>query len=208
MDEYHTRQLPNSNPPESAIIPCMVTFAQIIRQVSVRIYTSKIPWQEKLMHAGHIQSELDAWIEALPPIIRPDTTIAGCLSQLALREPKWSRRQRLIIRLRKLVIRSLQKCTNKQLEGYYNLKATLFRPFLSQAIFCSGPVSQELIGAVQRCSGAARKTIEIIHETFRVHDFFRTWYYNLISMLLTQLIFAGGTTQQTSCSQHQYSFIR
>jgi hypothetical protein len=55
------------------------------------------------------------------------------------------------------------------------MKALLFRPFLSQAVQSSKPVNSELVRAVWKCTGSARKTIEIIHETLRNHDFFRTW---------------------------------
>jgi hypothetical protein len=101
VDDYHNRQLPEIHSSEFAIIHCMVPFSHILRKVSVQIYLSQAPWQEKIQQAGQIQDELDAWVESLPSTIKPDTTIEGCLSQLALREPKWSRRQRLILRLRK-----------------------------------------------------------------------------------------------------------
>jgi hypothetical protein len=100
MDEYHNRQTQAINESENAIIPCMIVFSQITRQVSIQIYFSRLPWKEKLQNADHIQRELDLWVETLPPAIKPDTTIEGRLSQLALREPKWCRRQRLTTRLR------------------------------------------------------------------------------------------------------------
>jgi hypothetical protein len=100
MDEYHNRKIPVTTASEFTIIPCMITFSQIIRKVSIQIYSSRLPWQEKLQNASQIQEVLDAWIESLGPEIKPDTTIEGSLSHLALREPKWCRRQRLTIRLR------------------------------------------------------------------------------------------------------------
>lgn len=101
MDEYHTRQLPEITESESAIIPYMIDFSQIARSVSTRIYSSRAPWQEKIHTALSIQKELDDWIDGLPTTIKPDTTIEGRFSQMVLREPNWSRRQRLIMRLRK-----------------------------------------------------------------------------------------------------------
>jgi hypothetical protein len=100
MDEYHNRQPQAIKESEHAIIPCMILFSKITRQVSTEIYFSRLPWKEKLQNADHIQRELNLWVETLPLAIKPDTTIEGRLSQLALREPKWCRRQRLTIRLR------------------------------------------------------------------------------------------------------------
>jgi hypothetical protein len=178
MDEYHNCQRPNVDDSAFAIIPCMVTFSQVIREVSTRIYSSSLTWQEKLLNAARIQAELDAWVEGLPPTIKPDTTIQGRLSHLNLREPKWCRRQRLIARLRTYPHTGLhpkEKGPLTSYQGYYNVKALLFLPFLSPAIHYSAPALPELIDAVRKCTGAARKTIEIIHETFRLNDFFRTW---------------------------------
>lgn len=41
----------------------------------------------------------------------------------------------------------------------------------------------ELEVTVQKCVDAARNTIEIMHETFRHHVFFRTWWYNTAYIL-------------------------
>jgi hypothetical protein len=123
LDEYHNCPRPNVDDSAYAIIPCMITFSQIIREVSIRIYSSNIPWQEKLLHAGRIQAELDSWVESLPPTIKPDITIEGRLSHLTLREPKWCRRQRLITRLRKWGTPALQ---NKSvLTNYDSLKQAI-----------------------------------------------------------------------------------
>jgi hypothetical protein len=110
MDEYHNRKLPEIDTSEGAIIPCMIGFSQIVRQVSIRIYSSYSPWQEKIQNAVLIQKELDDWIDSLPPTIKPDTSIKGKVSQIVLREPNWCRRQRLITRLRKLP--PLEYCRN------------------------------------------------------------------------------------------------
>jgi hypothetical protein len=101
MDDYHSRKPSEIGTSESSIIPCMVFFSQIVRKVSVRIYSSNLPWQEKLHDAGEIQNELDVWVENLPLTIKPDTTIMETALQFTLREPKWCRRQRLITRLSK-----------------------------------------------------------------------------------------------------------
>jgi hypothetical protein len=99
LDEYHNRRLPEVDGTEYAIIPCMVDFGRIIRQVAVRIYHSHMSQQQKLSTALKIESEMNNWVTGLPFNIRPslgqeDAHLGG------LREPKWSRRQRLVLGIR------------------------------------------------------------------------------------------------------------
>jgi hypothetical protein len=100
MDEYHNRSIPPRDDSEFAIIPWMIDFAQIIRRVSVQIYHSRISLQEKLQLALQIEMEMDRWLARLPEKIKPD--IGGYRpSRSALRDPKWARRQRLVLGIRK-----------------------------------------------------------------------------------------------------------
>ena len=99
MDEYHNRALPERDDSEYAVIPWMVDFAYIIRKVSVQIYHSRITLQEKLHLALQIENELDRWMARLPDRIKPD--IVQRATGGALRDPKWARRQRLVLGIRK-----------------------------------------------------------------------------------------------------------
>lgn len=99
MDEYHNRPLPERDDSEYAIIPWMVEFAQIIRKVSVQIYHSRITLQEKLQIALQVESELDRWMAKLPDSIKPDI-MRQPASGSTLRDPKWARRQRLVLGIR------------------------------------------------------------------------------------------------------------
>jgi hypothetical protein len=99
LDIYHNRRLPEIESTEVAIIPCMVEFGRIMRKVSVEIYHSKVPLQQKLRTAIFIEQEMKEWIVRLPTNIRPDisnreTYLGG------LKEPNWSRRQRLVLLIR------------------------------------------------------------------------------------------------------------
>jgi Fungal specific transcription factor domain len=99
MDEYHNRKPPLIDESESAMIPIMVNLARIIRKVSVSIYHLKSPWQEKLKIASKVERELDVWRDGLPDRVKPmgaDERLLG-----ALKEPKWCRRQRLVLNIRK-----------------------------------------------------------------------------------------------------------
>ncbi|EKV04189.1 C6 transcription factor, putative [Penicillium digitatum PHI26] len=96
MDEYHNRKIPPRDDSEFAIIPWMIDFAQIIRQISVQIYHSRISLPDKLQLALQIEMEMDRWLARLPEMIKPD--VGGYrLGRSALRDPKWARRQQLVL---------------------------------------------------------------------------------------------------------------
>lgn len=105
MDEYHNRCQPNRDEhSEYTIIPIMVDLAHIIRRVSVDIYHSRISLQQRMKHSLEIEQKLDNWLDALPKILRPDfgqLNGKGDASSISvLRDPKWSRRQRLVLGIR------------------------------------------------------------------------------------------------------------
>ncbi|KAI9374232.1 fungal-specific transcription factor domain-containing protein [Aspergillus egyptiacus] len=178
MDEYHNRPLPPRDDTQYAIIPWMVDFARLTRKVSVQIYHSRLSLREKLFVALAIESEMDTWIAQLPEHIRPDFVTGLVINRNALRDPKWARRQRVVLGIR-----------------YYNVKMLLFRPFLSH--FTSFPsqlqtaepeLRSTLVATVSKCLEAAEKTITIIHDIYRLHTFFRCWWYNT-----TYVTFATST---------------
>ncbi|OQE28645.1 hypothetical protein PENSTE_c003G06432 [Penicillium steckii] len=170
MDEYHNRAIPDRDDSEYAIIPWMIDFAQIIRRVSIQIYHSRITLQEKLQLALQIEMEIDRWLARLPEKIKPDIG-AYQPSRSALRDPKWARRQRLVLGIR-----------------YYNVKMLLFRPFLSHFTRKLRHPPSELEETINKCLDSAMKTIEVIHDIYRVHTFFRCWWYNT-----TYVMFATST---------------
>ncbi|KAJ5124501.1 uncharacterized protein N7515_008326 [Penicillium bovifimosum] len=170
MDEYHNRSIPPRDDSEFAIIPWMIDFSQIIRRVSIQIYHSRISLQEKLQLALQIEMEMDRWVARLPERIRPD--IAGhSQSRNALRDPKWARRQRLVLGIR-----------------YYNVRMLLFRPFLSHFPRTPSREPDELDQAIDKCLESAMKSLQIIHDIYCVHTFFRCWWYNT-----TYVMFATST---------------
>lgn len=175
MDEYHNRALPPRDDSEYAIIPWMVDFAQIVRRVSVQIYHSRITLQEKLQLALQIEIEMDRWLARLPEKLRPDIGTYKS-PRSALRDPKWARRQRLVLGIRKLHLNfSVGRIFNRIMPGYYNVKMLLFRPFLSHFTRKLRHPPSELEETIAKCLDAAMKTIEVIHDIYRVHEFFRCW---------------------------------
>ncbi|KAL4888838.1 fungal-specific transcription factor domain-containing protein [Aspergillus ambiguus] len=170
MDEYHNRPLPERDDSEYAIIPWMVDFAQMIRKVSIQIYHSRITLQDKLHVALQIEAELDRWMLKLPERIKPDI-LGHDVSGRTLRDPKWARRQKLVLGIR-----------------YHNVKMLLFRPFLSHFTRKLRHPPSELEEAIAKCLDAAMRTIEVIYDIYRIHTFFRCWWYNT-----TYVMFATST---------------
>ncbi|KAL2844756.1 hypothetical protein BJY01DRAFT_263824 [Aspergillus pseudoustus] len=219
MDEYHNRPLPPRDSTQYAIIPWMVDFAQIIRKVSVQIYHRRMPLAEKLDVALAIEAELDGWMASLPGWLRPEFVDGGTTGESngehskdggrnALRDPKWARRQRVVLGIR-----------------YYNVKMLLFRPFLNHyttarrqtrrwrglrrrpspqnQTYTHPAASGEMIESpststsasdilitqtIRKCLDAAERTIVVMHDIYRLHTFFRCWWYNT-----TYITFATST---------------
>ncbi|KAG2416019.1 hypothetical protein HFD88_007211 [Aspergillus terreus] len=115
-----------------------------------------IPWMVDFAQMTH---------RIKPDIIRHD------VSPRALRDPKWARRQKLVLAIR-----------------YYNVKMLLFRPFLGHFTRKLRHTPSELEETIAKCLDAAMRTIEVIYDIYRVHTFFRCWWYNT-----TYIMFATST---------------
>ncbi|KAL4884195.1 fungal-specific transcription factor domain-containing protein [Aspergillus karnatakaensis] len=176
LDDYHNRPLPPRDDSLHAIIPWMVDFARITRKVSVQIYHRRLTLSEKLSTTLAIEAEIDDWMAHLPDWLRPEF-VTGVDEDVErgrndLRDPKWARRQRLVLGIR-----------------YYNVKMLLFRPFLRHTSGLSDTyVAAQLSETVNKCLEAAERTIAVIHDIYRVHTFFRCWWYNT-----TYVTFATST---------------
>jgi hypothetical protein len=59
--------------------------------------------------------------------------------------------------------------------GYHNVKMLLFRPFLTYIARNPEHTSTELEEVVPKCLDSAEKTINVIHDTYMMHTFFRSW---------------------------------
>lgn len=62
------------------------------------------------------------------------------------------------------------------------MKMLLFRPFLSHFTRKLRHPPNELEETIAKCLDAAMKTIEVIHDIYRVHTFFRCWYVSRIQV--------------------------
>ncbi|KAH6950954.1 hypothetical protein DER45DRAFT_544269 [Fusarium avenaceum] len=172
QDEYHNRAMPQVDDSEYAIISAMVQFGRIMRRVSIGIYHSQLPTPETIGLACEIERQMDSWVDALPQ--RRGTS---------LRDPDWRRKQRLVLELR-----------------YHNVRMLLFRPFVTQCAREPCQPSDELMRAVEKCISSAQKTIEIVYEAYKVHTYFRTWWYNTtyITIAASVLLLYESRTKERS----------
>jgi hypothetical protein len=180
LEEHHNRRHPPIVDSETAILPIMIPFAHITRRVSVAMYLSKASMREKISWTDEIESQMDVWLSTLPEKIRPGATRENDSFRI-LKDPKWARRQRLVLQIR-----------------YWNVKMVLYRPCLIYASQNAQRLPVVLEATVAKCVDAARNTIEIMHETFRHHVFFRTWWYNTTYILYAASIILCYATRVAS----------
>jgi hypothetical protein len=190
VDAYHNQRIPLVNasqpPTEVGIISHMLPLTRIIRRVSIEIYHSVSSINKKLELAWQIHSELRQWNTSLPMSLRPDGATP------TLREPKWARRQRVVLGIR-----------------YLNVQMAMYRPFLAYYTrtqhapnACTGPLRE----AVDRCIAAAIETITMMHSVFLQHTFFRTWWWNVTYISFPAsvlLLYVSKIQSQTAPQQSQ-----
>ena len=186
MEEYHNRTMPLVDDSEIAIIPCMIPFARITRQVSVATL-SKNSLRDKIATADEIENEMNKWHSTLPETIRPNVSQKQGIK--ILKDPKWARRQRLVLQLR-----------------YYNVKMILYRPFLAYATHSDQMIPPLVKHTLAKCVDAARNTIEIMHSTFCNHVFFRSWWYNTTYILYAASIILSYATQSAPLAERPELF--
>ncbi|KAK7202441.1 C6 transcription factor [Myxozyma melibiosi] len=160
MDEYHNQIMPPINNTETDLIPLMVDCAKIMRKVSIGVYHSNASVRDKLDCALQLNAELTAWAMRLPLRLKPANLPGDTLAE-SLRDPRWIKRQRLVLQIR-----------------FYNIQMLLFRPFLVCVPSDLTKLPSILEEAIQKCVESARATIDIIYDIYRTHTFFQTWWYN------------------------------
>ncbi|KAF1982743.1 hypothetical protein K402DRAFT_457090 [Aulographum hederae CBS 113979] len=168
---FHNRPVPPLEDSESDILAATLGLANIMRETAVRVYLVRASLNEKLDRAFEIQKEIDSCIVKLPSRIRPsgDRTVEN---RTILGDPDWARVQRLAVTIR-----------------FNNVQMLLFRPFILEAskLKEADTMPQKMEEAIELCTTSAVTTIETIFEAFRLHAFFRTWWYNI-----TYLTFAAS----------------
>ncbi|KAK2606862.1 hypothetical protein N8I77_005585 [Diaporthe amygdali] len=193
-EEYHNRAFPLTeftpgfdpgstllDPPHCAIIEHMVHFSRLIRQVCIDIYLPQNSAARTVELAQHLDQRFDNWLSHLPDPIRPRLESDRSSKIGSHKEAMWMKRQKLVLNMR-----------------YLNLRILLFGSILltsTPAERSSVPGSYE---CVQKCLDSAKKTIEIIHETYHHQEFFRTWFYNTTYTIFATSIILVYINQEAS----------
>ncbi|KAJ5692637.1 transcriptional regulator family: Fungal Specific TF [Penicillium macrosclerotiorum] len=161
---------PDAEDNDIAMIPTMVSLAQIMSEASHQLYHStQRSMHEKSQLAMALDSRLSSWKANIPSFLNPDIQ--------TLNDPEWAFKQKLVLRLR-----------------YYNTRILLHRPFLVAAT--SNTDSTEFHDHLHACLDAARKSIHMQYESFVHRIYIRTWWYNTTyalygSMILLHLVLSN-----------------
>ncbi|KAF3390529.1 hypothetical protein F1880_009314 [Penicillium rolfsii] len=167
---------PDAEENDIAMIPTMVSLAQIMSEASHQLYHStQRSMSEKSRLAMNLDARLLEWKANIPSFLNPDAT--------PLNDPEWAFKQKLVLRLRMTAINKILR--------YYNTRILLHRPFLVTAT--SNTQSQEFRHHLHICLEAARNSITMQYESFMHRIYIRTWWYNTTyalygSMILLHLV--------------------
>lgn len=151
----------------------MVRFAVLLRRISKELYHNSkgLTWLQKSSVAIELDGLLDDWKRKLPDWLRFDI--------VTFREADWAAKQKLVLHLR-----------------YLNARVILHRPFLADLTRERESNRQK---HVDLCVDAARKTIQLLYDSYANRHYFRTWWYNstytlYASMIVLYVIMLGHTT--------------
>lgn len=89
-----------SDGPECAIINVMVEFCAVAREVSLHIYMSTLPIQDKILRAIEIDRHLDSWADNLPSGLEFCRTSTVSKSLKSVKDPNYLKLQRLVLTIR------------------------------------------------------------------------------------------------------------
>ncbi|KAJ5395622.1 transcriptional regulator family: Fungal Specific TF [Penicillium crustosum] len=163
---------PDAEDNDIAMIPAMVSLAQIMSEASHQLYHSmRRSIADKSRLAMALDQRLLEWKETLPDFLNLDAH--------ALNDPEWAFKQKLVLRLR-----------------YYNTRILIHRPFLVAATANTGTSTLDLSVHLHTCLTAARMSINMQYESFMHMTYIRTWWYNTTyalygSMILLHLILSN-----------------
>jgi hypothetical protein len=171
------------------MINVMVSYAEIAREVSSRIYFRRMCTAEKAAAALELDSTLVQWRDNLPGFLHKDRN--------SLRQPEFVSKQS------KLRYDIFLIMTEIVLElRFYHLRLLIHQPFLAAT-----DESEKYQGHIDTCVAAASATIHHLHETFLHRHYFRSWWYNstyafFASMILLYYILKNPLKEnvQSACA--------
>ncbi|KAL2814954.1 fungal-specific transcription factor domain-containing protein [Aspergillus granulosus] len=169
QDRVTIQQEPEVEGNDIAMIPAMVSLAQIMSEASQLLYHSpKRSTGEKSRVSERLDDKLLQWKSTLPDFLNIDVA--------SLNDPEWAFKQKLVLRLR-----------------FYNTRILINRPFLAASMSTTG---NSLLPHLHTCLSAAKSTIQMQYEAFLHRIYIRTWWYNTTyalyaSMILLHVILSG-----------------
>ncbi|KAJ6114525.1 transcriptional regulator family: Fungal Specific TF [Penicillium sp. IBT 16267x] len=161
---------PDAEDNDVAMIPVMVSLAQIMSEASHQLYHStQRPLSEKSSLAMSLDTRLQEWKSNIPAFLNLDAN--------SLSDPEWAFKQKLVLRLR-----------------YYNTRILIHKPFLVAST--TNAESCEFRQHLHLCLEAACMSIKMQYESFMHRIYIRTWWYNTTyaiygSMILLHLILSN-----------------
>lgn len=181
-DEYHNRDFPYTDvsdlpspsldlldPPHCAIIKSMVDFSRITRHVCIKVYLTQNSLSRTVELASQLDQVLNEWLAGLPESTRfLQTANQSILS--SSKEAIWMKRQKLVLNIR-----------------YLNLRILMFGSILLTSSHAERSAIPGSYDGIQRCLDSAKATIELIYETYKHHEFFRTWSVLMLFKLLPSI---------------------
>ncbi|KAJ5549339.1 transcriptional regulator family: Fungal Specific TF [Penicillium frequentans] len=161
---------PDAEDNDVAMIPVMLSLAQIMSEASHQLYHStQRSLSEKSRLAMSLDARLQEWKTNIPAFLNLDAH--------TLSDPEWAFKQKLVLRLR-----------------YYNTQILIHKPFLVAST--TNAESCEFRQHLHICLEAARVSIKMQYESFMHRIYIRTWWYNTTyalygSMILLHLILSN-----------------
>ncbi|KAF2395535.1 hypothetical protein EJ06DRAFT_552263 [Trichodelitschia bisporula] len=187
-DAWHVRPLPPGHAEEVRIVGASVPLARIMERV-FSLYASGPKPVARLAASREIDAELRAWCAGVPEGIRPDmgSGAAGGTGPGTgtLTEAPWQRLQGVILKIR-----------------YLHTRIVLFHPFLLLAQRAPSPPEPGIAAAAVTALEAATALITTLHDAYRAHAFFRTWWYTTLHLTLSlTLLLHPPPSAPTQCHQ-------
>lgn len=181
-DEYHNRDFPYTDvsdlpspsldlldPPHCAIIKSMVDFSRITRHVCIKVYLTQNSLSRTVELASQLDQVLNEWLAGLPESTRFSQTANQSILSSS-KEAIWMKRQKLVLNIR-----------------YLNLRILMFGSILLTSSHAERSAIPGSYDGIQRCLDSAKATIELIYETYKHHEFFRTWSVLMLFKLLPSI---------------------
>ncbi|KAH8705745.1 fungal-specific transcription factor domain-containing protein [Talaromyces proteolyticus] len=196
-DQYHTQYVPTEAPGNASttpqilhIVPCMVGLSRIMRKVALDLYTQSCEMEQKLHLAKTLDAELENWLEQVPSHLRSQQQSDSDISLKPRRLDSYTKKQSVVLQLR-----------------YLNLRMVIHGVFMTDAKITISDEAECLRKCQCLCIQSAEDAIDLIYSTFRVDDYFQTWWYNATYTLFAVSILLAVVFRQLTRTRQELESI-